>query len=435
MTSSKTIWRLIVPDFPDGREKRGQSSSKDYLDEFPNINLAFKGYDVPRADPTAPGHDPGWRYEIFHAMEYTHGQWVISDAISKTKKQVCSSIEQEDVFHTVEEYKKVMGQGTSMSESGKFGTTVKVEAGYESGGAKVGASADIPMYAGSSSGSNKGTSDMEHFFESQEGAVVISEYKCATHEYKLNEYHFPRFTRTFLLAVSLMAQEKSNDSFISFVKHFGTHYSSETYLGAKLQKITKFSKKEKIELGAQQMKGCAKETSVTNVILVKFEKSETKCSSSSTDSKYLSGTKEKRTTINSFGAKPASTLDEWYKKTVVAPEPIQMKLEPIVKLFSKQGFKSMVKDAHRENVTFNVSRPAIIKFLVTSFSHYCDLFKDINCTVRKGCGYTDKCDLTQVCHEVESVAGKKEIRCLQQEKLRGSGKCFLGFKKIFFLRK
>lgn len=310
----------------------------------------------------------------------------------------CHGSSQLSVVHTVEGYKNVMASSSLASSQSGFDLSFDLSVGVEKGPVSANLSKNIPIFAGSRSGSSSDTNKMSAFFSQEKGAVTTSSAVCYTANYEIQWYQLPPFRSEFLYAVKSLSDNPTTNNFKRFVQQYGSHFSRLTVMGAKLDLITMYTEEERLALGSDGMKKCTQSSSEYGLFFMKGRDSSAKCSVSSASSQTLVGTGRKRSLVSSFGAKPAATMDEWWKNTIGAPQPLKVQLESLVNLFTPPGFSSMVQSAKKHGIDFGtVDRKKVAQFLADNYAKYCQLFPDIDCSKPKGCGFNDDCKVTQKC--------------------------------------
>ena len=277
--------------------------------------------------------------------------------------------------------------------------------------------------------SSKSEEETIHFFESGIGEIVVSQAECITYTVSLSPFLKPTFTEAFIqalrelnkAALGRVSDALGKETFISFIRNYGTHYMTTTHLGSKIlfeKRFGSFSRNPKQE---RDRKNCVRKAAVEYIrrgiklitsressfstlllnCLRSFESAENHDSSSTSDK------------VSSFGVFPSENLIEWSEVTKETPTPVRAELESISSLFKKEWLSTIPASSSPTLESLNAS--AIYNFFEVKLANYCKIMTGQDtCTYKeKGCGYNSDCPFNTKC--IDENTEQLGYKC-QQEK-------------------
>lgn len=178
----------------------------------------FRGYNLLKGNPNPTGDstsDPGFQEPIFastYASQGTTGdlRYSVPDGISVTTFLSCSLDFSSTIMESVSQYSEKLSQTAMVSGSAtSWGVT-----------ASFSASADYEQ--------------VTEEVVSSLSTAVHSEARCSTYESSINSFTPPPFSSNFLAALQTLPEdyEEQPEAYSIFLDAFGTHYVTDTTMGA-----------------------------------------------------------------------------------------------------------------------------------------------------------------------------------------------------------
>ena len=118
-----------------------------------------------------------------------------------------------------------------------------------------------------------------------------------------------------------------------FISDFGSHYSSETVLGARVLFNRKYTQKDKLRMNRDDLVRCTKSRfKVSLGGAGSTQKSDEKCSKTLQENIVTKNVKTSKEEIISFGSTPSKDIESWANNLDFVV-PLKQRLRPIWKLF------------------------------------------------------------------------------------------------------
>ena len=298
-----------------------------------NIYPAMNGYDIVRGNPMNSLEDPGVMARIF----YHDCKFGYFDFISNVYEDLqCDSDFSMKSISTMDEYEQERTGSNSFSikarisgEGSGFGISAKASAGYAR-------STDSDEQAA------------KKVLDKNKGEIIRAKATCLTHTVTLSEFIRPVFTPDFIAGMKLLhdkvdsTTEEQEKAVATFIRQFGTHYSTHTHLGAELIYERRFQHKAKERSDKLSRKDCVKQEAdysvsasykgaVSASVSAEVEAKTKKCNSVNKDSAFAEDEGFEATKTISRGSRPKD-LKSWIDATFT-PVPIKRTLEKINELF------------------------------------------------------------------------------------------------------
>ena len=129
--------------------------------------------------------------------------------------------------------------------------------------------------------------------------------------------------------------------FKRFIHEFGTHYSSQTYLGVKMYAEFRYSHNETLEFSDNQLKKCASEGAL-KLLGIPSEIDSNHCINPDLLANELASDVLPRFSVTTLGSFALTQASQWGRKirlmaseNTLIPVPLKRKLRPIVELFDE----------------------------------------------------------------------------------------------------
>ena len=157
-------------------------------------------------------------------------------------------------------------------------------------------------------------------------------------------------------------ETRQHRAFKKFVRDYGTHYLSSTFLGSKISAQTYFSSYERLKYDKKTVGTCA-EVQARKKLNVKYTGSDKNDNVCFGENDAMPPTIEDRTVATEFGMRPDanSELKNWKSKKQAKPIPIKFELTPIVNLFTVENLDER----------YNISSSKIMKWFLPLYIKYC----------------------------------------------------------------
>jgi len=422
---SMVLFPVAVLSAP-GRLCDGSACNVDWT-PVPNMDAALVGYN-PVLSNTLLASDPGMKATIF-APTFTRpapdNRVEVNPNILYFDDIHCQMSRSTQVVSSYQEYAK------QRTGSFKFQSTETKSSSFK-----------IPLFSllinyerkqsetKSSSTDSSFQNDVK-FFKEQGGEVYLNQAKCQVFKVQIDDFAKPVFSDGFVRAIKVLADEAADPKrhakkaeLRRFIRNFGTHYLSKSWLGATLTVESRFTRQSTSQSERNQRRECigsAYGKSVNqgvrmNTFDVKVAKGDSEvstkvggqggdigngsgesklnCSSMDALKKGGAGSSFKGVKVTSVGSYPASDTDEWAKTAGNNPRVIDFELKPIANLF-----RSYFLD---EIDGLKGKAPIMKKYFEDAVKEYCLTMLGEECPETKGCGYQDLCPIGVKCFDDKS---------------------------------
>ena len=315
-----------------------------------NIYPAMNGYDIVRGNPMNSLEDPGVMARIF----YHDCKFGYFDFISNVYEDLqCDSDFSMKSISTMDEYEQERTGSNSFSikarisgEGSGFGISAKASAGYAR-------STDSDEQAA------------KKVLDKNKGEIIRAKATCLTHTVTLSEFIRPVFTPDFIAGMKLLhdkvdsTTEEQEKAVATFIRQFGTHYSTHTHLGAELIYERRFQHKAKERSDKLARKDCVKQEAdysvsasykgaVSASVSAEVEAKTKKCNSVNKDSAFAEDEGFEATKTISRGSRPKD-LKSWID-AAFTPVPIKRTLEKMSELFRDDWLAANIDYGIYENL-------------------------------------------------------------------------------------
>ncbi|XP_071744545.1 uncharacterized protein [Lepeophtheirus salmonis] len=245
------------------------------------------------------------------------------------------------------------------------------------------------------------------------GAISVSQAFCVSYKVEISQFLTPSFHPAFLGVLKYMEKQTSEvrqlRAFKKFIRDYGTHFLSASFLGNKISSYSFFNSFEKMKNGREKIGECGeifaykilgidmgkKSGSKDNEDDKKMKRMEEDPCQNLTSRIYLPQDELiDRTEKSIFGnSVPKKGLEKWSEEKTKMLIPIKYQLSPIINLFTPENMDER----------YNVSSSTILKWFLPFYMKYCKVF-EIQCFSPSGCGYDDTCTFEEQCIEDRSSA-------------------------------
>lgn len=186
--------------------------------------------------------------------------------------------------------------------------------------------------------------------------------------------------------------------FRRFIFSFGTHFSEQTVMGAKLLYSRRFTASESQFMDKKKIIDCTKKFAKFS-FFASYSTNSSNCNSKTganetMDSKFLT-----REDVSTDGSKPNSDFTTWANQDFDNTVPIHMRLTPILTLFTQENLDKIDK---------NISANHLMSWFVPMFLNLCKVM-NYGCDkqVKGICGISDACEFGEQCMQT----GKSDYIC------------------------
>lgn len=349
-----------------------------------NIDSAMRGYNIFIAEPfTASQIDPGFRQLIFQSTKRDDNDGTVSlqDGIGVTGDLSCVTGTSESIISSMEEYRNDQLHNTVIGREWSLGPEMDVNVGVNAGPVNVGISRKIEPFIQDHKTNSKRLTQLEKFFVNQRGVLVKLEATCLNSHITLARYHLPEFQLGFKASVQKLyntvhfSRHQRLEEFKKFIKDFGSHYSSETFLGARLIHNRRYTEQEQKLLKSDGMVDCSKqETKISAFATLRIPSDA--CRQVTKENTTHHSTSFVREETITFGSRPSTKTADWSAQDLTNQVPIRQRLVPIWKLFEQHSL-SRIHPSMSELVFLSWLRPL--------YDDICNIM-GYNCQVGDVCG-------------------------------------------------
>ena len=181
---------------------------------------------------------------------------------------------------------------------------------------------------------------LEKFFVNERGVIVKLEAICLNDHITLGRYHLPEFRPAFAASVRKLyhtihfSRNEMLNEFKKFIKDFGSHYSTETFLGSRLIHNRRYTEKEQKLLKHTGMVDCSKQESKISAFATLSNNGDA-CRQIKMDNTTVHSVSLAREEILTFGSRPSAKMEDWSSQDLKSQVPIRQRLVPIWKLFEQ----------------------------------------------------------------------------------------------------
>ena len=189
---------------------------------------------------------------------------------------------------------------------------------------------------------------LKKFFNDERGSISVTQATCFSHRIDVANSILARktFTSPFrdaILGLYLVTNKSvsiQDVEFKRFINEFGTHYSSQTYLGVKMYSEFRYSENETLQHTDEHLKTCATE-GVLKLIGIPSDRDIHQCIDPALVANRLASDFLPRFSITTLGSfSLTSQASQWSKRirqmsleNTLIPVPLKRRLRPIVELF------------------------------------------------------------------------------------------------------
>jgi len=370
---------------------------------YPNLEEPCRGYDLPMGNPSPERGktDPGIRNQIFEPMyQNDDGHYALQGSFITGNIMVkCDATWSAEVYDNFNDYVK----GKMAASSSGYGVQASPTVDISTEVIGLDASTTIPSIFTRSSGSGNDVESSLKFFTKEGGSIVVSEAICLTQRIDIHEHSKMAFTVPFQQYVLFLYRATFSDNqtrineYKKFVNEFGTHYSTTTEMGTKINIERRYTAKERSSSSVDEMKEC--NTLVgAQIFGFQTEMDTYNCTNENLRNMGSGSETLERTVISTFGSFVAASLAEWTKQVVglvqgneFQPHTIKRTHQPIQSLFNRRNFE------HLKQNNESIDASVIIPWFTDFTNRYCEIF-EIDCT-KSGCGIDDDCPVDQFCED------------------------------------
>jgi len=389
---------------------------------YPNLEEPCRGYDLPMGNPSPERGktDPGIRNQIFNPMyQNDDGYYAMQGSFITANIMIkCDATWTAEVYDSFNDYVK----GKMATSSSGYGIQVSPTVDFSTEAIGFDASGTIPSIFSRSSGTGDDVESSLKFFTKERGSIAVSEAVCLTQRVDIHEYSKMDFTVPFqqnvlyLYRATLADNQTRLNEYKKFVNEFGTHYSTSTEMGTKINIERRYSAKERSNSSVDEMKEC---NTLVGAQIFGFQTEMDTYNCTNENLRNMGSESEtlERTVISTFGSFVAESLAEWTKQVVglvqineFQPHIIKRNHQPIQSLFNSRNF------AHLKLNNESIDASVIIPWFTDYTNRYCEIF-DIDCSI-SGCGIDDDCPVDQFCKDnPDKKVGPdgKRFTCLYKE--------------------
>ena len=336
---------------------------------YPNIGIAFRGYDVVLGDFLKNGGDHGFRGHIFDEFYERDGN-IRFDRTTASKFTNCDGQIDSKYIENSKEFRDSIFSTVASGSGTQIGSEVAVQVGNKETKYKV--KMDIPPIYQSSTSNIDAFNKLSSGLNSKEMSMVKSTFSCYAYDLTIAEYKHPLLTSFFKLAVKDLERcfknetRNEKDTCVKlFVDEFGTHYISRAVFGSRLIHTKLFSKSTATNSDANNKRKCAQSAKAFSGLgFSRTSDSSNTCNNLRASQKTLDKFGIGDETIVTIGSRPAKNFDDWAKQKG-DPEIIRKELTPISKLFSEHFMNDM-------EIDFMALKPWFEK----TMERYCKLYAD-----------------------------------------------------------
>ena len=317
------------------------TKGKDNINVYPAMN----GYDFIRGNPMDSLDDPGVRSRIF----YHDCKFGYFDFIANVFENLqCDSDFSMKTISTMEDYES---ERTSSNDFSMRATISNEGAGFG-----VSAAASF----GFARSTNSDEQAAESVISKRSGEIVRAKATCLTHTIIMASYIRPVFTPDFIHGLKTLhekidAPESEQELVVAeFIREFGTHYSSQTHLGAQLIYERRFQSKSDSRSDQMARSACVKTEAAASVsggvnagpygsiqASNEVEAQQATCNSVNQKSAFSADEGLESTKTISRGSRPKN-LSSWVDESFT-PVPIIRTLDKISELFKDEWLSSNKK--------------------------------------------------------------------------------------------
>ena len=188
---------------------------------------------------------------------------------------------------------------------------------------------------------------LKKFFNDEHGTISVTQAACFSYRIDVASIFARKtFTSPFrdaILGLHLVANKSlptQNMEFKRFINEFGTHYSSQTYLGVKVYSEFRYSENETLQHTDEHLKKCATE-GVLKLLGIPSERDMHQCIDPALVANRLASDCLPRFSITTLGSfSLTSQASQWSQRirqmaleNTLIPVPLKRRLRPIVELF------------------------------------------------------------------------------------------------------
>jgi len=297
------------------------AKSMETLRKFPNVKCLGRGYNVVTGNPESKEMtDPGSTYSVLkfdwsHNATTSDGKYLVPNHVQALQTVSCGFDSESSMVFGASSYQKALSVGVSVAAGG----------GYANWNARFSVNTTIDTVRG-------GMKEHRYFYSTAKA-------ECVFYRLSLNIQYAPiGVTSEFAQAVSKLPLTRDDKAYEQFIKRYGTHFTSEVLMGAKMIVRSEFQEnamstideaKLDVEVGAKVSfrkmfgGGVSVETKTEKKNRQSFEKI------------------RNRETKIYFGSEPPLDGDwkTWAQKTSNEPTyAVEFKLFPLTALFTEKYF-------------------------------------------------------------------------------------------------
>jgi len=298
-----------------------------------NIGYAVRGYDSFTGNPQSNGIDRGFKHPVFD-LEYTQktttgdGRYLVPDNMNIYVGHECGAVTRSEEIKSTKDYLH--------SLAADFGTT----AGDILGTAAFTLSADYQKLK------TKISMDHEKFVTTAARCIVYE----ASAEWKYGKI---KLAGEFVDAVNSLPSTKNEDEYRGFIAHFGTHFVTKMFMGAKLVDRSEFTETSWTEVTSKVKNMQAAAGGSFNVAHLNISG---QIHTVDKDTETFNGLRENVETyqVGSFPANRNQSMDDWASLCKNDPSPMEYEIAKIAELFTKKRFPSVADIETKRNLLTDV---------------------------------------------------------------------------------
>jgi len=294
------------------------------VERFPNGRYLGTGYNVITGNPDNDLHDPGFAFSVLeftwaNGMTTSDGKFLVPDHIQALQTKSCG----------------FRSQATTEFGSRSYQNALSVDVNVEAEGGSWLWRARFTASAGYRKVSH-GTSQKRRVYTSARG-------KCIQYQLSVNYLHaFINVTTNFAKAVSSLPLAQNDSAYNTFIRTYGTHFTSQVTMGAKMVVRSEF---DEMALTSMEETGLNVETG-TKLSYLRFAAGVATETKSERKHRETFESMRKSFTASYLGSHPPSDgrWETWAQSTANSPYPVKYRLAPLTSLITDKFFPDMPHD-------------------------------------------------------------------------------------------